>query len=313
MPEQLQPKDSVKHLPWQKLDISLSVCISEPSAVCDAVRNIVLTRFSGQDSEFATIETMFEDIERMYQGTFPGYNACDTEYHDMRHILDVTLAATRLYDGYEKVHAGTNKALGIERILQGITAALFHDIGYIRHRNDSKHKHGAEYTKTHVTRGTRFLTTYLPTLGKETWVEKMQQLLHFTGYEKLITMKDPVDHTLGCLLGTADLIAQMSDRVYLERCRDFLFQEFKIGKIAPPTGNSDQLYESSLALLGHTPDFIRMTIENRLDKLFGSVYRYAADHFGGENLYMNGIEKNCSFLESLLVEQKTHLLQRETR
>ncbi|MEE9354052.1 MAG: hypothetical protein V3U75_00525 [Methylococcaceae bacterium] len=40
--------------------------------------------------------------------------------------------AIRLYDGYEKVHSGTDKALGLERIQQGITSALFHDIGYIK-------------------------------------------------------------------------------------------------------------------------------------------------------------------------------------
>ena len=256
---------------------------------------------------------MFEDIDRMYHGTFPGYYECDTDYHDMRHILDVTLAATRLYDGYEKVHGGTDKALGLERIQQGITGALFHDIGYIRHRNDSKHKHGAEYTKIHIARGTRFLATYLPTLGKQDWAPKMRQLLHFTGYEKRVTMRDPLDHTLGCLLGTADLITQMSDRVYLERCRDFLYQEFKIGEITPLMGSSDQPFESPSAMLEQTPNFIRMTIEKRLDELFGSVYRYAADHFGGANLYMNGINKNCSFLESLLDERKLHQLNREPR
>lgn len=313
MSGQLQPKESVKHLPRQKLDISLSVCISEANLVCEAVREIFLSRFPGQDGEFAVLEQMFVDIDRMYHGTFPGYHPCDTDYHDMRHILDVTLAATRLYDGYEKVHGGTELALGIERVQLGIMGALFHDIGYIRHRNDSKHKHGAEYTKTHVTRGTRFLAKYLPTLGKAAWVPRMKQLLHYTGYEKQVTMKDPLDHTLGCLLGTADLIAQMSDRSYLERCRDFLYQEFKIGKIAPPTGNSDQPFESPLALLDQTPNFIRMTINKRLDELFGSVYRYAADHFGGDNLYMEGIEKNCTFLEGLLEERKLHLLNRQTR
>ena len=311
MSEQLQPKESVKHLPWQQLDITLSVCISEASPLCDAVRKIFLARFPCQESEFAVIETMFEDIDRMYHGTFPGYYECDTDYHDMRHILDVTLAATRLYDGYEKVHGGTDKALGLERIQQGITGALFHDIGYIRHRNDSKHKHGAEYTKIHIARGTRFLATYLPTLGKQDWAPKMRQLLHFTGYEKRVTMRDPLDHTLGCLLGTADLITQMSDRVYLERCRDFLYQEFKIGEITPLMGSSDQPFESPSAMLEQTPNFIRMTIEKRLDELFGSVYRYAADHFGGDNLYMNGIKKNCCFLEGLLKEHKLYLLKRK--
>ena len=313
MPEQLQPKESLKHLPWQQLDISLSVCISEASPVCEAVRDIFLARFPDQKSAFSAIETMFEDIDRMYHGTFPGYHACDTDYHDMRHILDVTLAATRLCDGYEKVHGKTDKALGIERIQQCITGALFHDIGYLRHHHDSKHKNGAEYTKTHITRGTQFLASYLPTLGKQAWVPKMKQLLHFTGYEKSITMKDPLDHTLGCLLGTADLIAQMSDRVYLERCRDFLYQEFIIGKVTPPTGSSDEPYESPKVMLEQTPNFIHMTIDKRLDELFGSVYRYAEDHFGGDNLYMDGIKRNCSFLEDLLKEHKLDLLIRNPR
>lgn len=309
----LQPKESVKHLPRQRLDISLSVCISEAATVCEAVREIFLTRFPGQDAEFAILETLFSDIDRLYAGKYPEYHACDTDYHDLRHIMDVTLAAARLYDGYEKIHGATPQALGLERFQLGIAGSLFHDIGYIRHRNDSRHKHGAEYTKTHVSRGVKFLTRYLPTVGKNHWVPRMQQLLHYTGYEKQVKMRDPNDHMLGCLLGTADLIAQMSDRAYLERCRDFLYQEFRIGNVIPPSAGSNQPFESPIALLDQTPDFIRNTITKRLDGLFGSAYRYAGDHFGGTNLYMEGIEKNCRFLESLLEERKLHLLNRETR
>jgi hypothetical protein len=314
MPEQLlQPKESVKHLPRQRLDIALSVCISDAQSVCDAVREIFLTRFPGQEAEFAILERVFSDIDHLYAGTYPKYYGCDTDYHDMRHILDVTLAAARLYDGYEKIHGGSDKALGIERIQLGIICALFHDIGYIRHRNDSKHAHGAEYTKIHVTRGTEFLARYLPSIGRADWVPRAKKLLHYTGYEKSVHMKDVLDHQLGCLLGTADLIAQMSDRAYLERCRDFLYTEFKIGNVAPTSSNGNQGFESPIALLDQTPDFIRNTIAKRLDGLFGSVYHYAAEHFGGPNLYMEGIEKNCRFLEGLLEERKLHLLNRQTR
>ena len=209
MSEHFQVQETVKHIPMQQLDISLSICISEADSVCAAVREIFLSCFPGQDSEFAALEQMFSDIDRMYHGRLPGYYACDTEYHDLRHILDVTLAVTRLCAGHEKVHGNTDQALGIERVQQGITGALFHDIGYIRHRKDTRHKYGAEYTKTHVARGVRFLANYLPSLDKQAWVAKMSQLLHFTGYEKQVTMNDPLDHTLGCILGSADLIAQM--------------------------------------------------------------------------------------------------------
>jgi hypothetical protein len=53
-----------------------------------------------------------------------------------------------------------------ERLFRfGIINALYHDCGYIRHRKDTKHANGAEYTSIHVSRGARFLEEYLPTIG----------------------------------------------------------------------------------------------------------------------------------------------------
>ncbi len=289
-------------------DISRTVRIGDPVDVSGAVKAAYETVFPGHS--FGVIAQAFQDVAHLYAGTYPGYHACDTDYHDLRHVLDVTLAVTRLLIGYERVHAGSADALGVERVQMGIIAALFHDIGYLRHVKDTRHKHGAEYTRTHVTRGVRFLSAYLPALGKADWVPRMRILLHYTGYEKTVRMKNEHDHMLGCLLGTGDLIAQMSDRAYLERCRDSLYMEFKIGKVPAPKSVTGQPFESPAELLDQTPGFMRMTVASRLDKLFGSVYRYAEQFFGGENLYMIGLEKNCSFLEKLLEEKKLHYLRR---
>lgn len=292
-------------------DVSQTVRIGDPVDVCNAVRAAFIAMFPVD--EFAILAQAFDDVARLYRGDYPGYHACDTDYHDLRHILDVTLAVARLLVGYERVHAGTGDALGVERVQMGIIAAIYHDIGYLRHVKDTRHKHGAEYTKTHVTRGTRFLASYLPSLGKASWVPRMRVLLHYTGYEKVVRMKDEHDHMLGCLLGTGDLIAQMSDRSYLERCRDSLYTEFRIGNVPAPKSTSGQPFESPAELLNQTPGFMRMTVEGRLDKLFGSVYRYAEQFFGGDNLYMIGLEKNCTFLEKLLEEKKLHYLRRRVR
>lgn len=289
-------------------DISRTVRIGDPVDVSEAVRAAYETVFPGHS--FAVIAQAFQDVEKLYAGRYPGYHACDTDYHDLRHVLDVTLAVTRLLIGYESAHAGSADTLGVERVQMGIIAALFHDIGYLRHVKDTRHKHGAEYTRTHVSRGVRFLSTYLPALGKAEWVPRMRILLHYTGYEKSVRMKNEHDHMLGCLLGTGDLIAQMSDRAYLERCRDSLYMEFKIGNVPAPKSVTGQPFESPAELLDQTPGFMRMTVASRLDKLFGSVYRYAEQFFGGENLYMIGLEKNCSFLEKLLEEKKLHYLRR---
>ena len=48
------------------------------------------------------MERAFEDLSKMYHGKHPDYHPCDTEYHDIQHVLDVTLAMARLLDGYQR-------------------------------------------------------------------------------------------------------------------------------------------------------------------------------------------------------------------
>ena len=95
----------------------------------------------------------FTDLARLYQGEYPGYHECDTDYHDIQHVLDVTLGMGRLLDGCARA---TSTATITERLFRfGIITALYHDCGYIRHRKDTKHSNGAEYTAVHVSRGAR--------------------------------------------------------------------------------------------------------------------------------------------------------------
>src|SRR6266576_2692685 len=44
----------------------------------------------------------FRDIGGLYRGEHRSYLPCDTEYHDIQHVLEVTLAMARLMDGYER-------------------------------------------------------------------------------------------------------------------------------------------------------------------------------------------------------------------
>src|SRR4051812_19961903 len=63
------------------------------SAVCDIYEHIY------EQDRPQTMEQAFRDLTRLYRGEYPGYHACDTEYHDIQHVLDVTLAMARLMDG----------------------------------------------------------------------------------------------------------------------------------------------------------------------------------------------------------------------
>jgi hypothetical protein len=152
----------------------------------------------------------------------------------MQHTLDMTLALARLIAGYER-SVEASERLGPERARMAIITALFHDSGYIRHKErDGDFINGAEFTLYHVTRSANFLRRYLPELGlaKDAGVASM--IVHFTGYEvdlDDIELDDPRDVICGHLLGTADMIAQMADRCYLEKCRDRLYKEFVVGGV----------------------------------------------------------------------------------
>lgn len=285
------------------LDVTGAVDITRPGAVCAAIERILTRRYRGFAP--AALRQLFDDFERLYSGRYPGFFACDTDYHDMQHVLDVTLAAARLIDGYDRTRSGRDR-LGCERALIGVAVALFHDSGYIRRKGDSRHWHGAEYTRVHVRRSARFLADYLPTIGLAEAAPLAARLVHFTGYEcgpGDIELGDARDQTLGALIGTADVLAQMAHPGYLQKCRDHLFREFELGGIAREVdrhGREHVRYASALDLLRQTPAFMRSALQERLEQLFGGLYRCVADHFGGANPYIAAIERNRSYLEALL-------------
>lgn len=107
-----------------------------------------------------------------------------------------------------------------------------------------------------------------------------------------IRLPDKRWHNIGKMPGTADLIAQMSDRCYLEKYRDRLFPEFILGGMTVKVdekGDETLIYESPEDLLRKTPAVYENEVENRLDKLFSNVYSYEIAHFEGESHYINGL------------------------
>lgn len=277
-------------------DITDKIRTTDPIEVCDRVLGLFHGLFP--DGNTRPMQRAFEDLSQLYHGKHPDYHACDTEYHDIQHVLDVTLAMARLLDGYQR-DPQENAPLSPELFNTGIVTALFHDVGYLRRRNDHKHRFGAEYTLTHVSRGSKFLREYLPQIGLKRHAAEASVLVHFTGYERdadTIRMDDPLLRRIGEILGTADIIAQMSDRCYLEKCHDRLYPEFVLGGIARrkmPDGTIKVVYKSGKDLLSKTPAFYVNAMQ-RLDEKLHQAYRYAETHFGGENLYIVEMEKNAA-------------------
>ncbi len=294
-------------------DVTNTVQVSSVASVRKAVEELFNQTWPGASTERLT--TAFADFERLFSGQYPGYFGCDTVYHDMQHSLDDTLAMARLLAGYDRTQT-PDQRLGADRALLGIIVALFHDSGYIRQVDDTQHRNGAEFTRTHVMRGANFLARYLPGIGLANWVPVATQVVHFTGYEvpfKDIRLDDFRDRRVGHLLGTADMLAQMSDRCYLEKCRDRLYPEFVIGGIAMQREDNGDLkvqYGSGLDVLRQTPQFFEMTMRTRLDGEFDGAYRYVESLYGGRNPYMDAIDTNLAYLARVLESGNWNMLRR---
>ncbi|HTG77181.1 MAG TPA: hypothetical protein VL546_08430 [Steroidobacteraceae bacterium] len=294
-------------------DVTNTVQVSSVPAVKRAVEELYSQTWPSGKVE--RLETAFSDFERLFNGHFPGYLGCDTVYHDLQHSLDDTLAMARLLAGYDRSHA-VEQRLGAERAMMGIVVALFHDAGYIRQTDDTMHRNGAEFTRTHVGRSAQFLARYLPTLGLADWVPVATQIVHFTGYEvpfDQIRLDDPRDRKVGHLVGTADMMAQMADRCYLEKCRDRLYPEFVLGGVAVSRGNEGELkviYGSGLDVLRSTPEFVAETMRTRLDGEFSGAYRYIEALYGGRNPYMEAIDASLVYLKQILQSQRWSMLRR---
>lgn len=293
-------------------DVTNRIDTTDPAAVSGEINRIFVDLYPGESTP--VLNRAFKDLVLLHHGDYPGYRACDTGYHNLQHTLDVSLAMARLMDGYER-SPDRGEALGSRLFAFGVVTALFHDIGYLRRATDTRHKNGAEYTFKHVGRSARFLEAYLSELGMAKLALAASRIVHFTGYERSvqsIRLPNPTFRLLGNLLGTADIIAQMADRCYLEKCRDRLFPEFVDGGLAARDENDRRVsvqFKSAADLVVKTPSFYRSAM-TRLNDQLGRAYRYAETHFGGPNLYLEAIERNIEFATEVAKQRDLSLLRR---
>ena len=286
-------------------DVTNVVNVTEPLSVGGAVEDIYLNLYP--DARTHIMWQAMSDIARLYHGENPGYAACDTGYHDLQHIMDVTLASARLMDGYERSQREKNgELLGEELFLFGILLALFHDSGYLRKRGSEDNRRGAEFTLIHVARSAEVLRNYMQGIGMGSLADAAAQVVHYTGYEipiERIIVPSSALRTVGSLVASADIMAQMADRCYLEKCHDRLYAEFVLGGIArkrDEDGKEQVVFASPRDLVIKTPGFYR-SAKKRMEETLKGAYQYAEKHFGGQNLYLEAIERNILFAEYVVV------------
>lgn len=249
---------------------------------------------------FSAINRSYRLVKNLHEGKFPGYKACNTEYHNLSHTLDAMLAAVRLVDGHniETSHFPVHLAVNL------LNATLLHDAGYIQ--EDSDHEGtGAKYTKFHVERSVQFLRknheafTFTPDD-----VNIIANLIRCTGLMvriETIPFSFPEEKLAGCILGAADLLGQMSDRAYLEKLI-FLYYEFKEAGI--------EGFNTEFDLVRKTVDFYEFT-KKRLAESYLNSFSYAQHHFKERfaidcNLYMEAIDRHIGYLHKIIEDETTN-------
>lgn len=294
-------------------DVTNRINVEDAARVRDAVLALFGARYPGAD--LSPLARGFADFRALFEGQYPGYLACDTLYHDVRHTLDMTLAMARLIDGHERICAAPDR-LGPRRATLGVLLALLHDSGYLKRSSEAEVENGAVFTKVHVSRSADFIAGYLPTIGFASEAPLAARLVHFTGYEmevEDIRVEDARDRMIGCMVGTADLIGQMSDRMYLEKVRKFLYEEFVWGKVAReqlPDGREIVRYASPEDLIIKTPGFYEYVARSRIDRKLDGVDRFAVSHFDGQNFYQSEIDRNMQFLRQTIETADLNRLRR---
>ena len=232
--------------------------MESPDAVLDEV--LVILGLLSPEFEIEPVVSAFHMVSRVYAGRHPLYRACNTHYHDLRHTMDAFLATARLVHGASLI----GEDLGQRRILTALVAALFHDTGHIQEKEDNEGT-GAKYTANHVRRSMEFLLRHGREHGlSDQEIAEGRTMILCTDIRVEITaslFSSSSVELLGRVLNAADLLAQMADRIYLEKLL-FLYHEYKEGN----TGN----YESEVDLLRKTIGFYEY-IERRLSPIMDRI------------------------------------------
>jgi len=272
-----------------------------PEEVFDEVQ--VILHMISPDFELDLVTESFITIVSLYEGKHPGFKACNTEYHDLRHTVETFLAMARLLHGARLNGEGFTD----RDIVLGLVAALFHDAGYIQEEHD-RDGTGAKHTIHHEHRSAHLLERFgaeFQLSEDEIAAGRIMILCTDIGTD-LSAMTFPSDRMelLGKMLMASDLMAQMADRSYLEKLL-FLYREFKEANVGG--------YENELDLLTKTVAFYDF-VSKRLETILDKVDQFMTSHFVSRwnihsNLYQEAIERQKAYLQRIL--KKPHSDPRE--
>jgi len=255
--------------------------------------------FPGYDG--GVFRKAFEDVEKLFFGNYPGFRASNTKYHDFEHTCSVVLAMARLmYGGMAE-----GEDFSETDCLKGLMASLFHDVGLIQADEDTQGT-GAKYTVGHEERSILFMRCDLDGILAAEDIEDIADCIRCTILAmspSKVAFRSENMRKMGYFLGSADLLAQIADRYYLEKLL-LLFEEFQEAKLPG--------YATAFDLLSKTDSFYQDVARVRLDEEFRGADAYMRPYFKrrwdvDKDLYAEAIERNMAYLDKILSENPNDL------
>lgn len=245
------------------------------------------------------IEEVHHDLAAFFSGAHPDYQQNSLPYHNLRHTRMVALAAIRLFHG---LHCN-GTPISADMLRKGLLAAYFHDTGMLLEEGDPADS-GTQYIAGHEARSILFLRNYVADKGLGDDIARdCAIIINYTQLNSDPATFDWHTHEVqlaGQVVGSADILAQMADRYYLE-CLPLLYHEQKAGGI-----NS---HRSALELMEHTAYFYENVALKRLVTTFSNTSTAMRTHFRvrhniDRNLYVENIDKNIAYLRKIIAQCK---------
>lgn len=250
----------------------------------------------------APLIELHHELELLFNGKHPLYRQSNTKYHNLDHTYSVVLATARIFhgllcDGWPVSDETLNKAL---------YSAYFHDCGLLLKITEEE-KTGASFTIGHEKRSMFFMADYLKEKGFSlpfiTDCSVIIQSTNLSVNPDTLFFPSAEMQLASFAVGSADILAQMADRYYLERL-PLLFQEFQEAGI--------DRHSSPLELMEQTSTFYEQIVVDRLYRVFGNLVKYMRVHFRerwgiDRSLYIESIKKNIKYNQYILDKKKADM------
>lgn len=244
--------------------------------------------------DLSAFKQSYRHVTDFFRGEDPSFERNNLPYHNLRHTRIVTLATARLFHGLY-LSGVEIRAVAVEK---GLLCALFHDIGMLELRIESHPFLGSISSITHETLSSKLLRTYINVIGLPIFYSiECEEIINHTNLNinpGTISCSSE-SKLIGQVVGSADIIAQMADRYYLE-CLSSLFYEME--------KDNKSEYKTLQEMMHNTTAFYEL-VKERLEHQLGNVHRALHFHFKqtqgiDRNIYIDQINANIDYLNKII-------------